>query len=105
MAAKKKPKTSDRPVKGYQLYQKGLVECIEADIANESYHFRIKGSNHSWWNVHSEEGSWLCECDDWRNHAPSDPGSFLCKHCIAAIFYLGKLKGIEEQCKLKGLIP
>jgi uncharacterized Zn finger protein len=92
---------TDRITRGYAVYQHGHVTLLEADIEHESYTFRVKGSNHEVYHVHYEEGSWLCECDDWRNRAPKDPGSFLCKHIDSCYFLLAELKGVGKQAALE----
>jgi len=43
----------------------------------------------------------LCECDDWRNRAPKDPGSFTCKHIDSCYFHLAELKGVGKQATLE----
>lgn len=94
------PKT-DRISRGFSVYQHGHVELIEADVEHESYTFQVQGSNHEVYNVHYEEGSWLCECHDWRNRAPGDPGSFTCKHIDSCYFKLAELKGVNKQSTLE----
>jgi len=91
---------TDRITRGYAVYQHGHVTLIEADIEHESYHFQVKGSNHELYNVHYEEGSWLCECEDWRGRAPKDPGSFTCKHIDSCYFLLAEIKGVGSQATL-----
>jgi hypothetical protein len=57
---------TDRITRGYAVYQHGHVTLLEADIEHESYTFQVKGSNHEVYEVHYEEGSWICDCPDWR---------------------------------------
>lgn len=92
---------SDRISRGHAIYQHGHVELLEADIEHESYTFRVKGSNHEIYMVHYEDGSWLCECHDWKNRAPGDPGSFTCKHIDSCYFLLADIKGVGKQSTLE----
>jgi uncharacterized Zn finger protein len=94
------PKT-DRITRGYGVYQRGDCTLLDADVEHESYTFQVKGSNHEVYEVHYEDGSWLCECHDWRNRAPGDPGSFTCKHIDSCYFLLADLKGVGKQSTLE----
>ena len=92
---------TDRITRGFAVYLHGHCTILEADVEHESYTFLVKGSNHEVYHVHYEEGSWLCECDDWRNRAPRDPGSFTCKHIDSCYFLLAELKGVGKQSTLE----
>jgi len=92
---------TNRITRGYAVYQHGHVTLLEADVEHESYTFQVKGSNHQVYNVHNEEGSWLCDCADWRGRGPNDPGSFTCKHIDSCYFLLAELKGVGKPATLE----
>ena len=92
---------TDRITRGYAIYQHGHCIHLEADIEHESYTFQVKGSNHEVYYIHYEEGSWICDCPDWRGRGPNDPGSFTCKHIDSCYFLLAELKGVGKQAALE----
>jgi hypothetical protein len=85
---------TNRVESGWDLYRKGLVKLIEADKENAYYEFEVQGSKNEVWSVYHSEGSWLCECQDYRNHV-KEPGTWSCKHCEACHFKLAEIKGMR----------
>ena len=91
----------DRIVEGFKLYQKGCVTII--DESDEELQFEVI-SNGTTYLVVMRAGSIKCiECADWTyrfGETVAEMGSFLCKHCNAAMFKLAEIKGVNQQKQL-----
>ena len=92
----------DRVEKGYTLYQKGNVTLKLAE--DGEYQFEVKNKKTTYL-VSIINGVVRCnECEDYgyrfQRESNAMNGSFLCKHCFAAIFKLGEIKGVKEQTSL-----
>lgn len=79
---------STRIKTGYSLFLQGKVHLVEADPEHDFFQFSVDGSRGDVYDVYFDEGSWLCECYDWKNRAPKDPGAFTCKHITGCFFKL-----------------
>lgn len=89
--------------KGFALYQKGNVSISSAD--DEEIQFEVLSNGTPYIVVMDlKMGSIKCvECEDWSyryGDAVNVMASFLCKHCYAAMFKLGDIKGVGKQSKL-----
>lgn len=80
---------TNRIVKGWKLYKAWKVHLQEADHGHAYYEFTVEGSHGDVYSVYYNQGSWLCECQDWMNHV-KDPGAWHCKHCEASHFKLAE---------------
>ena len=90
---------ADRSVNGFKLYQAGNVSITHED---EEYIFFDVKSKKETYMVEFEklEGAWRCICTDYNMRHLKAPGSFLCKHILAALFKLAEIKGVGSQTKL-----
>lgn len=90
---------ADRSVNGFKLYQAGNVSITHED---EEYIFFDVKSKKETYLVEFEipEGAWRCICTDYNLRHQKAPGSFLCKHILAALFKLAEVKGVNLQRNL-----
>jgi hypothetical protein len=88
--------------KGFNLFQKGNVSLVFAD--EEMIQFEVK-SKKTVYLVAIIDGILKCHCEDYQfrfqRESNAKNGSFLCAHCYAALFELGKVKGIGSQSTLE----
>jgi hypothetical protein len=91
-----------RVEKGFNLFQKGNVSLIFAD--EEMLQFEVK-SKKKVYLVASIDGILKCDCEDYQfrfqRESNAKNGSFLCSHCFAALFELGRVRGIGSQSTLE----
>ncbi len=90
---------ADRVVNGHKLYLKGNVAV---DHEDEEYIFFDVKSGKETYQVEYEkpEGAWRCICTDYNTRHQKAPGSFLCKHILAALFKLAEVRGVGSQVAL-----
>lgn len=90
---------ADRSISGFKLYQMGNVSIDHED--EEYILFDIKSKKEIYpVEYEKSEGAWRCICTDYNTRHLKAPGSFLCKHILAALFKLAELKGVRSQVAL-----
>lgn len=90
---------ADRSISGFKLYQMGNVSIDHED--EEYILFDIKSKKEIYpVEYEKSEGAWRCICIDYNTRHLKAPGSFLCKHILAALFKLAELKGVRSQVAL-----
>lgn len=92
----------NRITKGFLIFQKGNVELIYEDEG--MLQFNVKSGKIDYL-VSITEGSCRCDlCQDFEfrfKQEAENGGALLCKHIWAAIFELGKIRGIGSQSTLE----
>lgn len=84
-----------RILNGLKLFQNDKVHIDHED--DELIIFFVEGSRGEKYQVSIYDNSVLCDCDDYQYRAAKEPGSYLCKHCYAALIRLMAGHGFKEK--------